>query len=294
MPFRPPFEAFVAPARARPALWRLILGAVTVLLVYLLWVALMAAAMWLLAGRLEMMLWIGRVSVAVDPWPMLVLLLTFGGLALGAVAAARIWHRRGAGTLLGRTPVVLRDFVRAALVAWVVYGILSLPLALSGGVVANLALSRWLVLLPLGLAGIALQTLAEELVFRGYLMQQLAARFRSLWLAMLVPSLIFGALHWNPLPGGPSPWLLVGWAAAFGLVAADLTRRTGSLGAAWGLHFANNCVAILVVSTGGMLPGLALYVTDWRASDPRMMLALASDAVAMLVVWLLLVRLLRR
>ena len=294
MPFRPPFEAFVAPARARPALWRLVLGSVTVLAVYLLWIAALAGLAWATVGSAGMWVWIGRVTVAVDPWPMLVLLLTFGGLALGAVSAARLWHRRGAGSLFGRAPVVLRDFVRAALTAGIVYGVLSLPLAFAGGVEPNLAPSRWWPLLPLGLAGIALQTLSEELVFRGYLMQQLAARFRPLWVAMLIPALIFGAAHWSPMPGSASPWLLVGWATAFGLIAADLTRRTGSLGAAWGLHFANNCLAILIVSTGGMLPGLALYVTDWHASDPRMMLALAGDALAMLIVWLLLIRLLRR
>jgi uncharacterized protein len=49
----------------------------------------------------------------------------------------------------------------------------------------------------------------------------------------------------------------VGAAATFGLIAADLTARTGSIGAAWGFHFANNTMAITILATDGTITGLS-------------------------------------
>lgn len=294
MPFRPPFEAFVAPARRRPALWRLLLGLPTILIVYLAWLVAMGGILWLASGTVGLRDWSGRIVRAEDPGAALLLFATFGGMALGAVVAARVLHGRSAGTLFGRAPVVLADFIRAALVTLLVYAVVLLPLTHGSELVPNLPAGRWLMLLPLALAGVALQTLAEEMVFRGYLMQQIAARFRSLWPAVVIPSLLFGALHWDSKGNGGNAWALVGAVSLFAVVAADLTRRTGSLGAAWGLHFANNCLALLVISTGGQLPGLALWTTPYAGSDPQMMYALAGDIGAILIVWLILTRVLRR
>ena len=80
MPARPlPFEAFVAPARARPALWRLALGAI------------LAAAAWL--GSIALLL---PLAARADPGRLLLLayLASFAGLALGTAAAARLLQRR--------------------------------------------------------------------------------------------------------------------------------------------------------------------------------------------------------
>ncbi len=109
-----------------------------------------------------------------------------------------------------------------------------------------------------------MQTLAEELVFRGFLMQQLAARLPRwplVWFGL--PPLLFAAAHYAPGMGLMSP-LAMGYALAFGIVAADLTRRSGNLGTAWGLHLANNAFAILVFSSQSELSGLAL----WHAPYP--------------------------
>ena len=79
-------------------------------------------------------------------------------------------------------------------------------------------------------------------------------------------------------------------AALFGLMAGDLTARTGTIGAAWGFHFANNCIAILIVVTQGSLTGLGLY----RSGDIISALALTPLVVfelfALMIVWLLIRR----
>ena len=290
----PAFAAFIAAARRRPAIWRLLAGVVTALIVYVAWLGAMGAALWLTLGRLDAMQVLGRLVAAVDPAPMFLLLASFAGLALGPVVAARLWQRRGAGTLIGRAPAVVADFARATLVVGLVYAVLLMPWTGRFDAVRNLPLGLWLRLLPLALAGVALQTLAEEMVFRGYLMQQLAARFRSAWVWMLLPALAFGALHYDPRTNGANTWLVIGAVTLFGLIAADLTRRTGSLGASWGMHFGNNVVALLVLATDGALRGLALFVTPYRASDPAVIGAALGDIAALAAVWFILVRLLRR
>jgi hypothetical protein len=72
----------------------------------------------------------------------------------------------------------------------------------------------------------------------------------------------------------------------FAVLAADLTARTGSLGAAWGFHFANNCVAILVVALDGPLSGLALYTVPMaEMSAAELRPALAMDMAVTLLTW---------
>ena len=64
--------------------------------------------------------------------------------------------------------------------------------------VQNLPLSQWLGLLPLTLAFLLIQVSAEELVFRGYLQSQLAALGLHRFIWIMIPSAIFGLLHYDP------------------------------------------------------------------------------------------------
>ena len=132
-----------------------------------------------------------------------------------------------------------------------------------------------------------IQTGTEELLFRGYLQQQLAARFPAAWVWMGVPSLAFGMLHFSTEQYGASAWFVVIWAVCFGLAAADLTARTGNLGAAIGMHFANNAATLLLVGLYGRMDGLALYNAVVDLSQPFAQLPyLAIDSVTLLVSWL--------
>ena len=82
-------------------------------------------------------------------------------------------------------------------------------------------------------AAIVPQAAAEEVVFRGTLVQALGAWVRPAWFAILVSSVLFGVAHDLPLAGFVA-------IAAFGLVAAWLTIRTGGLEAAIALHVLRN------------------------------------------------------
>lgn len=294
-PLEPPaFAAYVAPARIRPQLWRLFLGIVLVLAVYLLWLLAIGLGLAAVLGTAAAPLWFGRMVVALDPAPTLLLLSTFVGLALGPMLAVRLLHRRPAASLFGRGARVLRDFALSVAVVAVVYGAAFLPWIWSFDAVPNIDPVIWLLLLPLSILGVLVQTLSEELVFRGYMLQQLAARFRSPIVWMVLPSALFGLLHYNPLGYAGNTWTVIAVITVFGIAAADLTRRTGSIGAAWGIHFANNAFGLLILATSGSLPGLALWRTPYQAGDAQAGALIVSDLVAVLLVWLILSRLLRR
>lgn len=289
-----PFESFVAPARPRAELWRLVLGLALSLAIYLAFVfGLLAAIRWLTGPQ--------AVGVAealtrgLTATSTLILLASFAGMAAGPMLAVRLLHRRPAASLFGPPARVLRDFLATALAAGAVYGLSILLWLTVFTPQANLDFGPWLLVLPLALAGVALQTGAEELVFRGYIQQQLAARFRSPIAWLLLPSVVFGMVHYDPETMGPNTWITITAAVAFGLAAADLTARTGSLGAAWGLHFTNNCFALLIIATSGTLEGLALFTTPYSAdaAGPVRFVILA-DLVVLFLAWSLARRLLRR
>jgi len=278
-----PFESYVAPARASASLWKTALGLCLIGVIYAGFLVLFVQAtypVWNLSNPTQ----IGTV----------VLLLSFGGMALGVVVVTIMLHKRAAITLFGHMPTVIRDFRVTALAVAMIFSLTLVFWAMEFDAVLHLSVGSWLVMLPFALAGIALQTGAEELVFRGYLQQQLAARFRSPIIWMIVPSVLFGFLHYDPDVTGVNLWWVVFATGMFGLAAADLTARTGSIGAAWGLHFANNVAALLILATKGSIPGLALYLTPYGIDDPVTGGIIALDLAALFVTYLLARVMLRR
>ncbi len=278
-------DAYVAPARARPQLWRLLLGFLFASAIATLWVIGLFVLVYLAAGIEGGPAWIERMTRADSPTSALLVIGTLWGLALGAMAAARLLHRRSVWTLFGPHRRLRRQFLLAVVICG---GILAASALIPFGYdpVPNLDLVLWLSFLPLALVVVLGQTLAEELFFRAYLQQQLAARFRSPLIWMLLPSILFGMAHYDPSNGPLLSWLTVAATGLFGLCAADLTARTGTIGAAWGFHFANNVAAILVVALSGSLSGLALYTTPFSPSEADILAPLLlRDMATTVVIW---------
>ena len=283
-----PYDRFVEPARARSQIWRLILGMITVVACYALGLLGIVLVVAFVAGPQYLTEFLTNLELGVPlgPTGTLLLLATFLGMAAGPMLAATLCHRRQMRTLFGAIPRTLRHFLVAMAVCAVAYAasfFLSSSTDLSSGTTPAI----WLSFLPLALVGVLLQTGAEEILFRGYIQQQLAARFRSAIVWMILPSVLFGALHWQPAMMGDNAIYVVAAATLFGLLAADLTAKTGSIGAAWGFHFANNVVAILIVSLDGPLSGLALYTASMDATSPEIRPLILLDMGTTLVTWLI-------
>ncbi len=271
----PAFSRYIAPAQARPEVWRLVLGTGFIAAFYV--IVIMALALVVRAAGME---------GTRGPAATLALLYSFAAMGAGAILAARFFHGRRAATLFGRAAPLIRDFVLCAVLVLVLQGLILALMPLPGGLQRGLDPVTWAVLLVPALLGLLIQTGAEELVFRGYLQQQLAARFRSPLVWMILPSVLFGLLHYEPTLMGDNVWHIVAVTGMFGLVMADLTARTGNLGAAWGLHFANNLYALLIVSVPSPLSGLSLFTLAFPQSDVENLRPLLfADMVGMLILW---------
>ena len=286
------YEPLVAPARPRHALWRLALG---VLLIAALW-TLGGVAVFLAAGLLLPPLagvpLAEELAAGESPRATLVLLATFLGLFAAPFLAARLLHGRRPGSLIGPPRRALRHFGAGAAAVLAVYAANLLIWSAFYDAAPGLPFGDWIALLPAVALLLLIQTGAEELAFRGYLQSQLAARFASPLVWMVLPSLIFGAMHVRGDAHPATLGVILVQVTAFGLIAADLTARTGSLGAAWGVHFANNFAALAVLTMPGSLSGVALGLAPYGLDGPPPLPIAALDIATLGLVWILLRRLL--
>ncbi len=286
-----PHRAFIAPALPTAELPRLVLGILGVEFLYGMAIGGLAQLLDLL-GLDTTGFYYGDTTAG-----MLAELLSFGLLGALVTAAARSQHGRGFFTLTGPPLTALRH-LKTTFIA-----VLALLLALelmppywdSDSLAATRPLLPWLALLPVSLAALAIQTGAEELFYRGYIQQQLAARFKSPLVWLSVPSLLFALAHWNNGTTPTESMQYVIWAFLFGLAAADLTARTGTLGAAIGFHLANNVIAFtLFGELDAPGSGLALLLFEPAgadllpppAYDPVLTATLMTELAVLLLMWL--------
>ncbi|NIZ11145.1 CPBP family intramembrane glutamic endopeptidase [Pseudooceanicola sp. HF7] len=232
-------------------------------------------------------IWYVLLPAPADPQGLTLMMLSSFGAALAAVALMmQILHQRSLLTLIGPPVEALRQAFRVGRAVALLLGLVWLmPLPRDLAPIRYMPLGDWAALLPLALPLLAIQVTAEELLFRGYLQSRLSARFRSPLAWALVPSLVFGLLHYQG-QAGANGWLFVLSATAFGLAAADLTARSGTLGPALALHFVNNVFAVLLMSLPDGLGGLALYHLPVVASDPALRPFIPIDLATTLVIWL--------
>ena len=287
-----PLAAYIAPARARGALWRI--GA-TLAMMILGFIILTQAALTLvnaLANAVVGPFWAeaiwrtmegGRSALGV-----IAVLAGFLPLAIGLALAVRVLHDRRWTTLLGPAKLTWRSML------WVGGGLVLLQAVLMPIQIAapeagrHLTFAQQLPWLVPALLGILIQASTEEALFRGYLLQQLAVRTLSPLVWMGLPALLFAALHLDPSAGAADMIWSGGAAFMFSLAAADLTARSGTLGPAIGLHAASNIGGILMVGMYGKMDGLAAWNLVLGPSQPWASLPyMAVDAVGLLVSWLL-------
>lgn len=286
--FTPDFVSYIAPAQFKPQLWRLIVGLILFFVIYIgivIGLATVTSAFGL-AGMTSTEMNLNTRGSMIEA------LLGFGGGILGVWAAVVLLHRRSLVSVVGPLSDVRRNFLIAAGVVGVGQSIWMLISAYFVGTQPNLPLTSVLLFLPLAAILLFIQTGAEEILFRGYLMQQLAARFKSpiIWLAL--PSVAFGLVHYDPETMQHMVWWVVIAITVSGFAWADLTRVTGNLGAAWGWHFMNNFMLLNFVTLPGTMTGFVWKTTGVGIEDLTAWLILPEIGFSV-GVWLLLRRALR-
>ncbi|ABF65409.1 Abortive infection protein [Ruegeria sp. TM1040] len=281
-----PHEILLHQARPTAEVWRLALGMV---LVVLTWFGLgLISDLVLLPGVLALT---GEADLAggSDPAGMAILLGHFIFMIIAVGLVLQMLHGRSLGGLLGPRALVIPQGARVLRMLVILLVVLMLlpPYDMGAPLEPNLAFGPWLALLPVSLVLVLIQVSAEEILFRGYLQQGLAARFSSPLVWLVLPSLLFGMGHYMPEAAGENAWLIVAGATLYGMLMADLTARAGSLGPAIAVHFVNNVWALLFVASPSNLSGLALYLHPYAMDDPLALRPwLWVDLMVMLVTWL--------
>lgn len=201
-------------------------------------------------------------------------------LLVGVVVVVMAIHRRSWHTLVTPRP---RIDGRRILLGGMVWGLLAIIGALIEGLLFpgryawTPDLQRWL---PFALAALLLtplQCLAEELAFRGYLMQALARMWRQPAFVAVAGSAVFTVPHlYNPEIAAYGLWLMAANYFAMALFLATITLRDGRLELAIGVHTANN-----------LLLALGINYAESVFSTPSLFTAVTLDPVYSLVTLLL-------
>lgn len=115
--------------------------------------------------------------------------------------------------------------------------------------VLQLQWESFIPLIVISLLIIPFQTAFEELLFRGYLAQGLAAWTKNRWLVILVPSVLFGLLHSaNPEVKEFGFWLAIPQYVFFGMIFGLISILDDGIESAIGIHASNNIFASIFIT----------------------------------------------
>lgn len=119
----------------------------------------------------------------------------------------------------------------------------------------------WFTLLAVVLT--PLQTSAEEMFFRGYLLQILGRLTRKKWLLLLLSGILFAVPHFVNPEMHSGFVLLAVFYFGFGVFLTWLTLYDNRLELALGVHAANNLFAVIGANyVGSALPSFSLFLSS--------------------------------
>jgi len=254
----------------RLGLWRLFLGIVVILAGWLSWTILLfiGFVLFKLYGGLGIRESLGAMQTFIEsssPASVTFQLATFIGIWPAIWLALKFLHRQSFGTLFSpESGIRWGDFGRGIALAagfWCVSMLIGSAIA---GLPerTDLPLATWAAALAPLAVMVFLQASAEEMIFRGYILQQLAARWRTPLIWGVLPALLFGLAHYSSGSKLGVGWEYVAVTLLFGLSAAALVWRTGSLAAAMGLHTGMNVISLSATGLEGVVEGTQLYLYD--------------------------------
>lgn len=187
----------------------------------------------------------------------LVLLIAtfFFGLVF-LILGVRYIHQRQFLTVITSRPKVDYNRVLFAFIVWfcVSTGFLLLGYLMEPeSYVWNFKPIPFFTLLVISFVLLPFQTSFEELLFRGYAMQGLAALFKNALAPLLITSVVFGLLHgFNPEVQKLGSMIMVFYIGT-GLMFGICTLMDEGTELALGMHAANNIVAALIVTSDWMV-----------------------------------------
>jgi len=283
------FDAFVEPARARSKIWHTIVGFIVFALLYVIFIVAIGVGLFFLRENMS-------VDSGYNMMPVVIagetIFATFAMLGMVGLMIPPLWlvmrlvYKRPLSSLLGPNRRINWRMWGIAVGIMFAFGAIDAGITFATKDVSQqMPVPQWLMWMMPAAVILFIQTTAEELVFRGYLQQQLAARFQSRWIWMVLPSVLFGLGHFSPDTFGDNALLVVANALVMGLIAADLTARLGNLSAAMGLHFANNFIIMEIMNMKGQLSGVSLFLFEADLKSTSTGMAMGISLIAMPVIY---------
>ncbi|MDP9409223.1 MAG: CPBP family intramembrane metalloprotease [Actinomycetota bacterium] len=211
------------------------------------------------------------------------LALGFVPLLCGTLLAVRLIHGRRLRTLLasGGRPDARRVFHGFALYG-ALLGAAALGEVFLGPPRYELTWdpAAFLQFLPVALLLVPLQAGAEELLFRGYLLQGFGLFIRNPIGLASVSGLLFALSHVGNPELDAGFWLVGAYYFGFGALLALVTLRTGGLDLAVGAHSANNLFALLLVNSPDSIVASPSVWTIARIDTAYTLISFLAVAVA--------------
>jgi membrane protease YdiL (CAAX protease family) len=230
---------------------------------------------WLLEGRSGAFSdYAVRATAFETVWGLVAANLAIGSAILVVAGLLRLLHRRRAIWLWSVTPGVRWRFLLACFLAGLVV-LVGLQFVLSGVPVLRPqdGIAGFVVAI---LVTSPIQAAAEEVFFRGYLMQALGLVWRRQWFPVVASALLFALFH------GTQNLPLFFHRFSFGLIMGALVWRTGGLEASIGAHIANNLGAFLWAAlTSSVAQARAVQELTWVGAVEE----IAGFAVFAAVAW---------
>ena len=286
MTFRTPqFHRFIKPVKGSLQLWRLMASLIICIAI---WVIFAKTIKILFFSHLEN----SALATGNSPAGMIYILSSFLGLTFALLLVAKL-HNRSFKSFFGSSCCLINYFDYSFLYCVIYCSIFTVTITMITGniVTQNLSVSNWSMYLIIALPLLFIQVTAEELFFRGYLVQQLATRYNSTLIWMVLPSIGFGLAHYDPQNYGKASLLIVGILTVYGMVAIDLTRRTGNIAAAIGIHLSNNIFTILILGNTSKFSGLSLFIVPtFLENEENLKVILISEFLFIILVWYTLAR----
>lgn len=182
------------------------------------------------------------------------IILTFATALAALFFCVKFFHKRPALSLITGTDSRRLNFSKifyACSIWFIILFVSDLILYFKdpGNYTLNFDASRFLVLLPVVLFMLPIQTSMEEVFFRGYLLQGLASGKRRVAAAIIISSLLFALMHsWNPEVETHGFFVMFPFYFSFGLFLAVIAVLDESLEIPLAVHAANNMYGALMVT----------------------------------------------
>ncbi len=233
---------------------------------------------WLFVGSIPVLMLMVYVSVDGDPATnlvgtrfvgiplvveFLVNMLTFIPFIVATLLAVRFIHVRSLRTLITSEAHIRWGRIFAGAAAWLtIAALVSVVEALlyPGRYVLTFQPVALIIFAVVALILIPIQTSAEELLFRGYLLQWIGLRLKNKWILSLINGILFFLPH-SVNPEMATNSLLIGLGYfAMGFFLTLITLKDNGMELALGMHAANNLFSVLFANyTVTALPSPALF-----------------------------------